>query len=86
MTGRERAEGEPQHRRLRELAAQFVTEQQIMEGNQHDPVRQTDNADEQQLHKHAAYSVPDQCRVVLLGLRLAQRTRNQRGDDRGQRG
>ncbi len=86
MTRCERAESEPERRRLRELAAQFVAEQKIMEGNQHDPVRQTDNADEQEPHKHATYNVADQCRVVLLGLRLAQRARNQRGDDRGQRG
>ena len=61
-------------------------EQQIVERNQHDPVRQTDNADEQEPHKHAANNVADQCHVVLLGLRLAQCARYQRGDDRGQCG
>ena len=29
---------------MRELAAQFVAKQQIVERNQHDPVRQTDDA------------------------------------------
>ena len=36
---------------MRELAAQFVAEEKIVERNQHDPVRQTDNADEQEPHK-----------------------------------
>ena len=44
---------------MRKFAAQFVAEEKIMEWNQHDPVRQTDNADEQQLHEDAAYNVAD---------------------------
>ncbi len=71
---------------MRELAAQFVTEQKIVERNQHDPIRQTDNADEQEPHKYAANNVADQCHVILSGLRLAQRARNHRSDDRGQCG
>src|SRR5947209_156419 len=46
MADRERAEGEPECRRMRELAAQFIAQQQIVEWNQHDPVRQTDDANE----------------------------------------
>ena len=59
MTHCKRAEGEPERRRMRELAVQFVAKEEIVEWNQHDPVRQTDNADEQELHKHAAYNVAD---------------------------
>jgi hypothetical protein len=44
---------------MRELAPQFVSEEKIVERNQHDPIRQTDNADEQEPHKHAAYNVAD---------------------------
>src|SRR5213079_1011866 len=59
MSGCERAEGEPEYRRMRELAAQFVAEQQIVERNQHDPVRQTDDADEENPSGHAAHEVQD---------------------------
>src|SRR6266850_7152122 len=59
MTRGERAEGEPEHGRMRELAAQFVAEEKIVEWNQHDPVRQTHNADEQEPHKHAANNVAE---------------------------
>ena len=86
MTRCKRAEGEPKGRRMRELLAQFVAEEKIVERNQHDPIRQTDNADEQEPHKHAAHNVADQCCVILLGLCLAQRARNHRGDDRSQCG
>jgi len=44
MSSRERAESEPECRRMRKLAAELVAEQQIVERNQHDPVRQTDDA------------------------------------------
>ena len=37
-----------------------------MERNQHDPVRQTDNDDEQEPHKHAAHNVAGQRRVIRL--------------------
>ncbi len=59
MTGCERAESEPEHGRLRELAAQFVTEEKIVQRNQYDPIGQTDNADEQESHEDAAYNVAD---------------------------
>ena len=42
---------------MRELLAQFVAEEKIVERNQHDPIRQTDNANEQEPHKHAAHNV-----------------------------
>ena len=57
MSGRERAEGEPECRRMRKLAAQFVAEQQIVERNQNDPVRQTDDADEENPRDRAAHEV-----------------------------
>jgi hypothetical protein len=44
---------------MRELAAQFVAEEKIVEWNHHDPLRQTNNADEQEPHKQAAYNVAD---------------------------
>jgi hypothetical protein len=47
--------------------------EKIVERNQHDPIRQTDNADEQQPDKYTANNVAGQRRAVLLGLRLAQR-------------
>ena len=45
MSSGERAEDEPECRRMRELVAQLVAEEQIVERNQHDPVRQTDDGD-----------------------------------------
>ena len=86
MTRCKRAEGEPERRRMRELLAQFVAEEKIVEWNQHDPVRQTDNDNEQESHKHAAQNIADECRMVPLGLCFAQGARNHRGDDRGHRG
>jgi len=80
MTGSKRAESEPENRRLRELASQFLAEENIVERNPHDPVRQTDNTYEQEPHKHAAKNVAHQRCVILLGLRLAQRARNHRGN------
>jgi len=59
MTRCKRAEGEPERWRMRELVAQFVAEEKIVEWNQHDPVRQTDNTDEQQPHEDAAYNIAD---------------------------
>ena len=41
-TAPERTESEPQCRQMRELAAQFVAKQQIVKRNQHNPLRQTD--------------------------------------------
>src|SRR5207248_7911341 len=86
MSSPERAEGEPECRRLRKLAAQFVAKQQIMKRNQHDPVWQTNDADQENPCDHAAHEV--RCGRYGTGrfrLRVAQRTRNQGGDDRRQR-
>ena len=80
MTGCKRAENEPENRRVCELTSQFVAEEKIVERNQHDPLRQTDNASEQEPHKHAAKNIADQRCVILLGLRPAQRARNHRGN------
>jgi hypothetical protein len=66
---------------MRELAAQFAAEQQIVKLNQHDPLRQTDDADEEDRQENAAHDVSSERGVVLFCLRLAKRTRNQRGDD-----
>ena len=75
MTGCERAKGEPERRRMRELEAQFVSEDNIVERNQHDPVRQTDNAYEQEPHKHTA---ENGCRPTLR-TRLVCGSRSARG-------
>src|SRR6266576_6241267 len=86
MSSSERAEGEPECRRLRKLTAQFVAKQQIVKRNQHDPVWQTNDADQENPCDYAAHQV--RCRRYGTGrfqLRLAQRTRNQGGDDRRQR-
>jgi hypothetical protein len=80
MSGRERAEGEPECWRTHELVAQLVAEQQIVERNQHDPVRQTDDADDENPPHNTAYEVRRQrYRAGRFRLRLAQRARNQRG-------
>ena len=86
MAGRQRAEREPERRRVRDLAAQFVAEQQIVQRNQHDPVRQSDDADEENPGEHAAHEVRSPPTRRRFRLRLAHRARHQRGDDRGQRG
>jgi hypothetical protein len=56
---------------MRELAVQFVAKEEIVEWNQHDPVRQTDNDYEQEPNKYAAYNVAGQRHVIRLALRLA---------------
>jgi hypothetical protein len=71
---------------MRELAAQFVTEQQIVKRNQRDPVRQSDDADEENPRDRAADEVRHQRRAGGFRSRLAHCARNQRGHDRGQRG
>jgi hypothetical protein len=72
MTGCERTKGEPERRRLRELTPQFVAEEKIVERNQHDPVRPTDNTQEQKPYKRTAKNVADLRRMILLRLRVAQ--------------
>jgi hypothetical protein len=51
---------------MRELAAQFAAEQQIVKVNQHDPLRQTDDADEEDRQENAAHDVSSERRVVLF--------------------
>ncbi len=65
----------------------FVAEQQIVERNQHHPVRQADDANEENPRDCAAHEIHHKRhRAGRFRLGLAQRARNQRGDDRGQRG
>src|SRR6266480_5393983 len=83
MSSPERAEGEPECRRLRKLAAQFVAKQQIVKRNQHDPVWQTNDADQENPCDYSAHQV--RCRRYGTGrfrLRLAQRTRKDRKSTR----
>lgn len=87
MSGRERAEREPECRRIRELVAQFVPKQQIVKRNQHDPVRHTDDVDEENPCHYAAHEVHGRRRGThRFRLRLTQRTRNKGSNDRRQRG
>ena len=64
---------------MRDLAAQFITHQQIVQRDQHDPVRQTDNANEENPRKHAAQEI-FHC-ASRFRLCFAQRARNERGND-----
>ena len=44
---------------MNKLTSQFVTEQQIVERNQYDPVGQANDADEENPCDHAAHNVTD---------------------------
>jgi hypothetical protein len=55
VTGCERTEGEPECRRICKLAAQFIAKQQIVQRDQHDPVRQSNDADEENPGDYAAH-------------------------------
>src|SRR5262249_20266898 len=73
------AEREPEWRRMRALTAQFITEKEIVQRYQHDPVRQTDNANEENPRQHAGEEI-FHC-ASRFRLRFAQRARYECGND-----
>src|SRR4051794_34347883 len=66
---------------MRELAAEFIAKKQIVQRNQDDPVRESDDADQEYPYKNAANHVANERGVVLFCLRFTKRTWNQRSDD-----